>query len=679
MKKDTSTLKFLAAPLCVVVIAVACIAPREKGFVSGEFKVPQSPPEADYVIEAEISVDGESVSVEGHGSMTLRNTSTLPLSVLALEWTASDARRLEVHSGGKPLRILNEERNLPLTTPLFIELEEPLYSGGRCRLDVHFTFPAGINNGQISLQTWYPRLWWEGIPVRNTFKVKLQPPPGYVMATSGRLDPSSGYYENDNVTSRFGIFLSNTMQAETRESEGVLITTLFPEKGRDGALFCLEEAMDIIRFYKGRLGIYPHRALCIIPGGARPMGGYPFSSGIVVIHGLETFDPAKTAAEQVWWTWITAHEIGHEYWGEYVMSDDVRGQYTSSWLMIGMGIWADKEYMRHRGLGWERHKGFLDRYLRGFRAGNDTTMDATSSLRRIQNFDVNNVIIHGKGFAVVSALETLLGDDVFDRIYLQCVRSHGGSRLGWRDLRRICEDVTGEDLGWFFEAWVRSNKALNCVITSEESRPEGGGFVSEIRIEYAIDSLRMPVPVEAVFEDGTRQVKWTDRFARENILRFESASPLIEGHLDPGKRLAVINESLPRTTGELVGFIEELDWTGSGDIALQIFERSETADIAAPHAWLKMGLLLYDGEHYPQAFEAFGRLAKLETSDLNRFTALVWLGHLKDLSGDRDSAIAYYRQALERDTGRTMQHSQYGMHINRAWVKERLETPFKRK
>ena len=45
--------------------------------------------------------------------------------------------------------------------------------------------------------------------------------------------------------------------------------------------------------------------------------------------------------------------------------------------------------------------------------------------------------------------------------------------------------------------------------------------------------------------------------------------------------------------------------------------------------------------------------------------ALVRMGHLKDLSGKREEALKYYNEVLKYDTGRTMQHDQYGMRITR--------------
>jgi tetratricopeptide (TPR) repeat protein len=661
--------------VCASFLVLAGCAP-EKTSVAADFWVPKDPPGAEYVIEAKISAEGEAAAVDATGTITLVNTAGRPISILAVEWTITPAQTLELSLAGRPLRLLNEARNLPLSTPLLYELPEPLQPGKKARLDARFTHSSAVREGQIRMQSWHPLLWWERIPVRNSFKVRLDIPQGYAMAVSGRLNPKSGYYENDGVTSRFGLYFFSRMKSEQRESEGVQITAIFTEKGKGCALFCLNSAADIIPFYKKWLGAYPHRSLYIIPGGPEPWGGYPFASGIVVIHGQETFDAKKPEAEQTWWKWITAHEIGHQYWGEYIMSDDVLDHYTESWLMIGMGICADKEYMLNRGLGWERYRGFIERYLHGVRARNDTTMDAPPSLLRTQKFDRNNILIHGKGFSVLSALETVMGREAFDRVYRKIVAAYAGKRLGWRDLRRACEEETGENLGQFFEDWVRSNKVLECRNVSQASTPQKDGYIHEVRVEYGLDSIRMPVPVKAVFDNGESEIRWTDRLARVNVLRFRSAAALKEVQLDPEGRLALVKEALPKTAEELAEAVLELDWTGAGEAALEIYKRPETAEIKNARVWFKLGMLLYDGRFYAESFSAFGRSGELDRSDFNLFVALTWQGQLKDLLGEREKAIAYYQEALKHDTGQTMRHDQYGLQINKAWLEERLKTPF---
>jgi hypothetical protein len=655
----------------------SCSPARDHGPESGITWSPMDPPAAAYRFDVKLKAEEEQVTLAASGTISLTNTAARPLRVLAFEWTITPARQFEASVSGRPIKVLNVEKNMPLSTPLLLELPEPVGPGARVTIDIRFTGGAALNAGQVHLGLWYPRLWWEGRPSRDSFRVRLETPPGFAVAASGRLDPASGVYISDGVTSHFGLFLTNTMKMERREAGGVELTALFTEKGRDCALYCLKAAADIVPFYKKWLGFYPHRSLTILPGGPRPMGGYPYASGMVVIHGQETFEPAKGEKGNQWWKWITAHEIGHQYWGEAVMSGDVIGDFTEAWLMIGLGICADKEYMLRNGFGWDRHRGFIDGYLAGVKAGNDTTLDAPPTLVKTQKYDRNNVLIHGKGFAVLSALETVLGGEAFDRVYRRTVREFAGKRLEWREFRRMAEAEAGESLAWFFEDWVRSSKPLECRVAAKSSVAAENGFAAEVRVEYGMNSIRMPVPLRAVFEDGTTQTVRTDRLVRTNLLRFTSRSPLRDVILDPDRRLGLVQEAIPRTAAEIEEAIGDLDWTGTGAAALEFIKNPDTAAVLSPHIWFKLGLLLFDGGSYPESLEAFKKCLERSTAKSDLFGALVWIGHLNDLLGKRDAALAAYAQALKNDTGLTLQHDQYSLRINRAWVEERLKSPFK--
>ncbi len=674
--KAVRPLAFFYLTTCI--IGASYGSPAKDSIETPGYWMPKDPPGASYVLAAKIRISGETATVDTAGAIALANTASRPISVLAFEWTLGPSQPFEASIKGEPLKILNSEKSMPMTTPLLMELPKPVRPGETVRLEVKFTAKAGVHDGQIHLKSWYPRLWWEGLPVRDSFKVKLDIPQGYQAAVSGRFDPTTGYYENDFVTTYFGVFLSNELKAEEAEAGGVTIRALFTEKGRDCALLCLKAAADIIPFYKSWLGGYPHRSLCIIPGGPQPWGGYPYASGIVVIHGQETYDPNKGEAEAAWWKWITAHEIGHQYWGESIMSGDVLGDFTEAWFMIGMGIEADKEYLQARGLGWDRYQGFIDGYLQGVKARNDTTMDAPPSLVKAQRFDRNNILIHGKGFTVLSALETVLGRERFGEIYRRAVREYTGKRIGWRDFRALCEGATGENLGWFFDDWARSNKILECRVASQSSTPAEGGYLSEVRVEYGLDSVRMPVPVKAVFKDGSSQAAATDRLSRAAVLRFRSRAPLKEVILDPEHRLGLVRESVPRTAAEIEESIDALEWTGTGEAALDFLRRPETTGIKTPRAWFKLGMLLFDGRYYAEACEAFKKSRELASQKRDVFNALIWMGNIQDLLGNRAAAVSHFKEALglNPDPDWTLQHDQYNLRINKAWVEERLKTPF---
>jgi tetratricopeptide (TPR) repeat protein len=130
------------------------------------------------------------------------------------------------------------------------------------------------------------------------------------------------------------------------------------------------------------------------------------------------------------------------------------------------------------------------------------------------------------------------------------------------------------------------------------------------------------------------------------------------------------------TADELEKIVENLNWKREGKTPFLIYDRAQGLNIEQRSFWFKLGMLLFDSGHYPEAFIAMEKVSQMEVSTLYIFTAYTWMGQLKDLMGEREEALKYYKRALDHDEGDTMTHSQFGMRINRAWVEKRLETPF---
>lgn len=631
----------------------------------GEYRVPTEPPKSHYKID--VRIDLERKRIEGNGAITFTNHASFPLEVLAFDWSVKDGRSLVVSMDGEPLILKDVTNPFSIPSPLLYKLPKPVTPGSKVIL--HMEYSAGDllmgNLEEIRLVQWYPRIWWDGLSVHDSFEVMLDAPSGYAVAASGRLNEKTGRYENRGVMT-FGLYLGKGLEIIEGEVDGVLVSALHRPKGAKCAKLCFETAKDVIAFYKDWLGFFPFEFLSIIPGASRPMGGCPFTSGIVVIHGQEAFEKAPL----LHWKWITAHEIGHEYWGEYVMEADF-----PTWLWIGMGIYADREYMLSRNLGLKKHDGLMWNYLNGMTNRLDTTVDIPPAQYEKITFDHNNIVEHGKGFSIISALACALGRERFHDIYRKCLKEYGGRRLGYREFWRFCEEESGENLGWFFEQWVRSNKYPCYRIISRECEEKGGRYLSRVEVKSE-GTLKMPVPVKATFEDGTSQVKRANRLYRTSILEFESDGPLEEVVLDPTHELAMLDAPLEATKEDLHGAITRLPYTGSGEEALELFQKAKELGYGNTRYWFKFGLTLFDGGYLDESFEAFHEVVASPPSELYHFSSLVWMGHLKDLKGEREEALKHYGEALKHDTGRSMTHSQYGMSLDRKWVEKRLKEPF---
>jgi tetratricopeptide (TPR) repeat protein len=625
--------------------------------------VPVNPPKSHYRID--VGIDLQKGLIQGKETVALKNHSDRTIGVLALDWTISESSTIDIMAAGKRLKLLNTMQGAWPESPLFYQLSEPAGPGARIQLDITFkkSFEVSEEDSDFRSVLWYPRIWWDGLPVHDSFSVKLDIPEGYALAISGRWNEATGRYEIDGART-FGVCLGKENKTESREVDGVLITTLFTEKGAKAASVCMDTAVDCIKFYKDWLDFYPFDLLYIIPGGRGRWGGYPFATGIVVIHGEETFKEGEPLTH---WQRITAHEIGHEYWGEWVLDPD-----DPAWVWIGMGIFADTEYILARNIDPHRRQSWMGNYINGVSRYYDTTVNIHPAQLSKVRYDHNNTVIHSKGFSIVSALDSVLGREVFKRIYKKCLKAYGGRRLSWKDLQRFFEEESGQNLSWFFDQWVSSNTYLCYKIDSQESHQEGDGYLSTVRVKR-LGSMKMPVPVKAIFEDGSEQIKQTDRSLERDILTFRSKSKLKEAVLDPEHKLAMLEEPLPEIS-EGAAEMMALGW--SFEDSPEVFEEIKEENIQDSNIWYRLGMGLYEYEHIPEAFRCFQKVFALETDRKAKFAAQGWLGLLKDLIGEREEALGHYREALKYDTGESMEHGWLRIRMDRKWVEKRLKTPF---
>jgi len=314
-------------------------------------------------------------------------------------------------------------------------------------------------------------------------------------------------------------------------------------------------------------------------------------------------------------------------------------------------------------------------YVRGVRQGLDTTMDVTEEQLAAIHWDFNNTVEHGKSIAMVNALESVVGSDAFASIYRRCLRDYAGRQLGWREFQRVSDTESGQDLGWFFEEWVRSPESADYRVAGQECSGAGSKFECTVRVER-VGAMRMPVTVATRLEDGSEQRARTDRLADIDELRFEAKSALRSVVIEPDAAVALA-EAPSQVQRELMAKVNQMPWVGAGAAALEVYRKARELKIDDADVWAKLGLLLYDGRYYQEALAAMAQLSQGDSEW--RFMGLVWQGHVLDLLGRRAEAVASYQEALKVPGSPSMQHSQYHLVINKQWVQERLQTPFERK
>jgi len=475
-------------------------------FANTDFWAPLDPPQVSCRIEARL--DASASRITGSETIRFTNNTSRPIGRVAFKF---DGEELKVRANG-----IAAARVAGVKNPALFEFAPELAPGASAELAADWSRSCEpVQDGHcLATSEWYPRLWW-GYESLADYEAKVEAPAGLVVLIAGQR--TNGVFKAPGARA-LGLAVARGMEMESAEGGGVTVTAIFTRKGSDCAHLVLKTATDAIGYYQGRFGFYPQNSLLIVPGADQPIGGCPVGSGLIAIHGEEHMREKPDD----WWKWVTAHEIGHMYWSEHVLA---QGPDWINWLLVGLGLHADQEYARARGINGG---DLLKVYASGVKAGYDTTMDLTAKQLEAVQWDYNNIVMHGKSLAMEKALEAVIGAKTYDAAYRRCLREYSGKRLGWREFQKIAEQESGQDLEWFFEQWVRSPAFAAYEVAGQAS----SNGVSTVRIQKT-GTMHLPVTVAAQFEDGTEQRAVTERLAEAETLRFRAASPLTNVVLEP--------------------------------------------------------------------------------------------------------------------------------------------------
>jgi hypothetical protein len=376
----------------------------------------------------------------------------------------------------------------------------------------------------------------------SNYRVNITYPEDFLIATStlileqNKQDGQVNIYSESNDIPSFGLVMSRDfLLSETTTGDGIKIQSFYNKSDSKWGEKLLKIAEDVINFYIDTLGFYPQPILTIIPGADKPYGGWPVSPNIVCIHrGIDTKgDYALTHA-----TWITAHEIGHQYWGFNYVLEPLN---FPQWFGISMGIYTDWLYCKSRNIK-KNYYSFYKSYIKGIKKGyNTTVMQLVDSLNH-QGFDWNNVIKHGKSFAILRMLAYEIGEDKFFEIFNECLKSYKGVNVTLDMFQNICESNTNTDLNWFFNQWYLTNDYLDFEVTDIKNLKKGEDFEISFTIQRNGSALASVIDYKLILENGKSLLdSFNGRLFKNDILII-TKEPVKEIVLDPKKKHPLINK-----------------------------------------------------------------------------------------------------------------------------------------
>jgi aminopeptidase N len=208
----------------------------------------------------------------------------------------------------------------------------------------------------------------------------------------------------------------------------------------------------------------------------------------------------ERAALDVSSTDLVAHELGHQWFGDYVTCRD----WSHAWLNEGFATFCEHLEREHR-LGRDEYDygiaGDVDTYLAEAGGRYQRPIVCRDYAEPIDLFDRH---LYEKGGLVLHMLRRELTDDVFFAGVKTYLTRHAFGIVETTDLMRAFEEVSGRSLERFFDHWVYrpGHPELTAKVSYDDSLLSVSLKQGQKPGDTAIFALR--IEIEVCHADGTR-------------------------------------------------------------------------------------------------------------------------------------------------------------------------------
>jgi aminopeptidase N len=293
----------------------------------------------------------------------------------------------------------------------------------------------------------------------------------------------------------------------------------FPQDADMGLMALERDARASLEFFSDRVGPYAYGKLAHVE--AAGMGG-----GTEHVSNIFYGEKSVTAGNAP-----VVHETAHQWFGDAVTESD----WNDVWLSEGFATYFTLLYTEYA--------GGRDAFVDGLRRSRNAVLRLEQSMPNTPVVHVNldesttapnNRLVYEKGAWTLHMLRGLIGTDPFWRGIRLYYQRHVNGVASTADLRRTMEEVSGQDLRWFFAQWL-TRSGVPQVSGSWRYDAAVRQVVVTVRQTQTADPFRFALGLGISAASGSspaiRQVQVTER---ESTFRIAAEAEPASVVLDPG-------------------------------------------------------------------------------------------------------------------------------------------------
>lgn len=517
---------------------------------------------------------------------------------------------------------------------------------------------ASIQNDHAFLL--YPARWF---PVndytadRFTADLKVTVPSGYRVVASGL--ESSDTAPADKVAYRFKFDQPSfpgslaVVEGDPKPVNADGVTTFFYLRDTAGmAAAYADEIGKIMTYFTGLYGLPPKASLTVVETEAGAPNGY-------AAPGLLFLSP-KAIGKQVN-VKLLANQISRQWWG--ILTSPVTRNHL--WWENGMARYSEALYLEHTN-GPEAMKAEMrDTYIEALTVDNPPLIQSSRLEDYSPEFWAETA---GKGAAVLNMLRWVIGDESFFKLLKAFPERFSWKSASTDDFRKVAEEVSGQELRYFFAEWIESSGAPEFKLEYTVFRTQKGFRVMG-KVAQDLDTFRMPVNLK-IETEGNPEEKRVEVVGTSSEFSIDTFGKPKIVTLDPDNEVLRFNDATRVAVAIRRG--EQFAEIGEYGDALKEYQKALEVNRNSSLAHYRVAEVFFLQGNWQSAANEFRAALN---GDLDPKWTEVWahinLGKIFDITDQRERARNEYQQALRTKDNTQGALEEAGKYINQPYRRQR--------
>ena len=284
---------------------------------------------------------------------------------------------------------------------------------------------------------------------------------------------------------------------------------------------------EMMKFFSNKLGVeFPWAKYAQMVGRDYVSGA--MENTTATLHQESAYQNARQLVDGNGWEETIAHELFHQWFGDLVTAESWSNlTVNESFANYSEYLWM--EYKKGKDAADEHHYQDMQGYL--MQPGNDQ-----KDLVRFKYADKENMfdaVSYNKGGRILNMLRNYVGDDAFFKSlnnYLTVNKFKAGEA---GQLRLAFEEVTGEDMNWFWNQWYYGAGHPKLKIDYKYDDAAGKALVIIEQTQKTDKIFRLPIAIDVYTgSKKTRRKVWMENKIDTFTFNYTSKPDLINVDAD---------------------------------------------------------------------------------------------------------------------------------------------------